>query len=424
MSDVNHQFQIVQTLLLRNGVEQLLLTKHEYNDGNQSHFYALSLAVKGEPCDYLSIPVSLKRVAQIRAGELTLRAAFAQPETAFWYRCKLAGYELNSGDREPCEFPAEHLPEDVTLDVAAGRAPARVIAAPATVDRILTARRTAKPVAAFSELPVGMTVPRPRKIDSTVLAVLSQATCEGNHLRLNGQLDRKMYEAVNKILDEAGGKWKGGKTKAHVFDGDAQEIIEPILLTGEIARRADFGFFPTPLHVVETYILPRLNVSADSHILEPEAGVGGIAIPVSRICKVDCIELQEKNVQTLQALGCFARVLQGDFLSMDPAQFPKYDAVVMNPPFAKQADIKHVLHAAKFVKDGGQLMAIMSAGVAFRTDKLTRQFTEFVASQDGEVMPLPESSFEESGTQVNTVIATMTINSPELVHAAGSDLGR
>lgn len=423
---MQHQFSIIQTLLLRNGVEELLLTKRTYPD--ESHFYALAQAVDAKQGSYVSIPVSLKRVAEIRAGQVTLRAAFTQPETAFWYRCKLSGYELESGDYERTDFPDEYLPEDITLDVASGRAPARVAATDAVAERIIAnpvasapaATRPSRPVIAT---PVGVSVPRPRKIESAVLAVVSQAVCEGNLLRLTGQLDRKMYEAVNKILLEAGGEWKGGKTKAHVFQGDAAEMIEPILLTGEIARKEDFGFFPTPLHVVETYVIPRLRVNAESHVLEPEAGVGGIALPLSKICRVDCIELQEKNVKVLQESGCFARVLQGDFLSIDPKDFPKYDAVVMNPPFAKQADIKHVLHASRFVKEGGQLVAIMSASVSFRTDTLTRQFAEFVAGQDAEIVVLPESSFKESGTQVNTVVASMTI-SPELALAAGSDFSR
>lgn len=422
-----NRFNIIQTLLLRNGIEELLLTKRSYPD--ESHFYALTQAIDAAQGDYVSIPVSLKRVNEIRNSQITLRDAFTKPETAFWYRCKLSGCELESGDAEQAEFPTEYLPQNITLGAALHGPSARVAASDAVVERIITnpvtnAPAPSRPSRPVIATPVGVTVPRPRKIESDVLAVLSQAVCEGSLLRLTGQLDRKMYEAVNKILHEAGGEWKGGKTKAHVFQGDAAEMIEPILLTGEIARKEDFGFFPTPLHVVETYVIPRLRVNAESHVLEPEAGVGGIAMPLSKICRVDCIELQEKNVKVLQESGLFARVLQGDFLSIDPKDFQKYDAVVMNPPFAKQADIKHVLHASRFVKEGGQLVAIMSAGVSFRTDKLTRQFAEFVAGQDGEIVALPESSFKESGTGVNTVVAAMTINSPELALAAGSDYSR
>jgi hypothetical protein len=38
-----------------------------------------------------------------------------------------------------------------------------------------------------------------------------------------GNLDRKTYEAVNKALTAIGGKWTGGKVKAHVFPRDVSQ---------------------------------------------------------------------------------------------------------------------------------------------------------------------------------------------------------
>lgn len=58
------------------------------------------------------------------------------------------------------------------------------------------------------------------KVCDDVLAVLSRAETNGQALLLQGQLDRKMYERTNKILEAAGGKWNK-KAKAHLFDGDA-----------------------------------------------------------------------------------------------------------------------------------------------------------------------------------------------------------
>jgi hypothetical protein len=52
----------------------------------------------------------------------------------------------------------------------------------------------------------------------------------------------------------------------------------------------------------------------------------------------------------------------------------------MNLPFAKQDDIRHVLHALKFLKPGGHLVAIMSASTMFRANKLATDFRELVAS--------------------------------------------
>jgi len=39
-----------------------------------------------------------------------------------------------------------------------------------------------------------------------------------------------------------------------------------------------------------------------------------------------------------------------------------FDAIVMNPPFHARVDIRHILHAMKFLKPGGRLAAICMAG--------------------------------------------------------------
>jgi hypothetical protein len=79
----------------------------------------------------------------------------------------------------------------------------------------------------------------------------------------------------------------------------------------------------------------------------------------------------------------------------------------MNPPFSKRADIKHVMHAFKFLKPGGRLVAIMSAGVSFRDDKLGTAFRSIVIGNGGTIEPNPEGSFKASGTSVSTVMVTM-----------------
>ena len=44
------------------------------------------------------------------------------------------------------------------------------------------------------------------RVDDDVLAVLSAAEVAGNEIRLIGQLDRAMYNKVNKVIEAAGGK--------------------------------------------------------------------------------------------------------------------------------------------------------------------------------------------------------------------------
>jgi predicted RNA methylase len=244
------------------------------------------------------------------------------------------------------------------------------------------------------------------KIANDVLAVLSAAETTGNELRLVGQLDRKMYVKVNDVLEAAGGMWNK-KAKAHIFDGDAAERMDEIILTGEVEKPKDeFNYFPSPPDVVA-----RLIELADLHegmtILEPSAGRGAIALACVEATggEVDCYELMEANFWELEKTGQFRRVVNTDFLTVKP--FPEYERIVMNPPFARQQDIKHVNHAHKFLKDDGKLVAIMSAGVKFRSNKLTTEFCEFVDSKGGSIEDLPEGSFKSSGTMVNTVIVVI-----------------
>ena len=85
-----------------------------------------------------------------------------------------------------------------------------------------------------------------------------------------------------------------------------------------------------------------------------------------------------------------------------------FDFVIMNPPFARQADIDHVLHAFRFLKPGGVLVSIMSAGVMFREDRKTKAFREFIDDHAGTVERLPSGSFKASGTMVEACVVKMS----------------
>lgn len=81
------------------------------------------------------------------------------------------------------------------------------------------------------------------RIENDVLTVLARAQTDGNALRLVGQLDRKLYERVNKVLEAAGGKWNR-KAKAHLYEGGAAEAMEQIILTGEARAVTGTGGMP------------------------------------------------------------------------------------------------------------------------------------------------------------------------------------
>ncbi|KPU96638.1 restriction endonuclease subunit M [Variovorax paradoxus] len=249
-----------------------------------------------------------------------------------------------------------------------------------------------------------------RRIDPAVLAVIERADTSGNALRITGQLDRKTYAAVNGVLEAAGGRWDR-KAKAHLFGCEADDALEQILLTGEVltkkTQQQEFGFFETPVETGRLAV-EAADVRPGMLVREPSAGHGALARLLRAAgATVHCTEILPENVRELIAQGF--EVEEADFLAVAPT--PIYDRVVMNPPFAKQADIKHVTHALKFLKPGGRLASIMSSGPTFRTDRRTVEFNALIRSLGGTVEPLPEASFKASGTLVNTILVTAEVAS-------------
>jgi predicted RNA methylase len=246
------------------------------------------------------------------------------------------------------------------------------------------------------------------KVDDAVLNVLSNAQMDGSRLVLVGQLDRALYTQTNKVLEAAGGKWDR-KAKAHVFPVDAADAMEQIIQTGEVTLirtiQQDFGYFPTPPTVVKRLIV-LADVDAGMAVLEPSAGQGAIANALADCgATVDCYELLRENYLVLTGNLKLRHVRPMDFLAQAPEA--RYDRVVMNPPFAKQADIHHVNHALKFLKPDGLLVSVMSAGVTFRDNKLTQDFRDLLRSRGGDIEALPDGAFKDSGTGVRTVIVTI-----------------
>ena len=187
-------------------------------------------------------------------------------------------------------------------------------------------------------------------------------------------------------------------------------VAETKKLELALAGRKIPGFFPTPAPVIDRMLAATglLNGHGEKlRILEPQAGKGDIAdtlkerLPGSAI--VTC-EMQSQLAEILKAKK--HQVHHADFFTLSPEELGYFDRVVMNPPFEKGADMEHVRHAFNFLKDDGVLVSVMSAGVFFREDNKTRQFREWYADLDHEVIDLPDRSFEEVGLIRKTGVST------------------
>lgn len=171
------------------------------------------------------------------------------------------------------------------------------------------------------------------------------------------------------------------------------------------------GWFPTPDAVAETVVNEAGLVRAYQDrglpplaVLEPSAGLGSLARRcVEAGAVVDCVEAHMDRAGALAGAKIYRRVIGADFLTVAP-RGELYDRIVMNPPFDRERDIDHVLHALQFLKPNGRLVAIMSASTEFRETKKSVAFRALMTRKNALWRDLPAGSFSSVGTNCNTVI--------------------
>lgn len=247
-----------------------------------------------------------------------------------------------------------------------------------------------------------------RPIDPDVLDILARCTAEGNLVRLPAErLDPKLYKRVDEVLRALGGKWVGRKVQAHQFEEDPEMVLEVALASGSFVKPQDFGFFPTPPELVER-VLGLAGIEPGMKLMEPSAGQGAFAVRMAALAggveHVKVCELLPGNARKLVEAG-FSDVAVRDFLAMEPE--PVFDRIVMNPPFNGGVDVDHVLHAAKFLKPDGRLVAIMGPSWEFNSSRKAQAFREFIDGAEGSVENVASGVFKQAGTNVATRIVSI-----------------
>ncbi len=232
------------------------------------------------------------------------------------------------------------------------------------------------------------------KFESSVITVLQNCTINGSSLQLPAQLDRKLYEKVSKLLKSIGGKWTSSK-KAFVFKEDVGDIISEIIASGEyVADKVLYQFFPTPDNLAKK-IVAIADIRPDETCLEPSAGRGAIA---KYMPAPDCVELNPENAAYLTENGF--NVVGSDFMEFTPTK--EYDVIVMNPPFCKSQDARHIRHAINIARR--KVVAIASSAAMFRKDKPYTELRALVEKYGGSMSPIADGSFKDSGTMVKTCL--------------------
>lgn len=233
---------------------------------------------------------------------------------------------------------------------------------------------------------------------------------------------KDLVEKVNRLLAEY-----YGATLGQGFDAAFDEDAPP---PPNRTPAKNFGFYATPdalaervAKEMEFYVTP--GESRRFRVLEPSAGTGQLvratieaARSMDRYSRrgdvsldVTMVEIQPKLASDLRAGFPQCRVIEGDFFDQTPERLGLFDRIIMNPPFDRERDIDHVLHAYTFLAPGGQLLAIMAASVEFRESKKAVALRKLVDSAKWRtsnwIKELPERSFAPL-TNVNTVLVKLT----------------
>ena len=141
------------------------------------------------------------------------------------------------------------------------------------------------------------------------------------------------------------------------------------------------------------------DVRETDRILEPSAGTGAIlqairdAVPRA---KCDAVELHAGLARHLQAHFPEVRIWCGDFLEYHPER--RYTRIIMNPPFHRGDDIRHIRRALTLLEPGGILTGICLDGP--RQQKALESLADVWE-------PLPRGIF--TYTQVATAILRITV---------------
>ena len=221
------------------------------------------------------------------------------------------------------------------------------------------------------------------------------------------QFAKKTYLEVKKRVEDAGGKWSGGKVQGFTFDFNAERVFSLLKEGGRVNLAQEFQFFETPAEVADWLVSLAGAIGKDKRILEPSAGRGAIVKAIHRACPeaiVDCYELMPENREILAAVKG-ARLIGEDFTK---AAVMKYDFILANPPFSGNQDIRHVMRMYDCLLKGGTLAAITSRHWQFAQEKVCTDFRTWLDAVGGRVFEIEENAFRNSGTGIGTMAVVIT----------------
>ncbi len=150
------------------------------------------------------------------------------------------------------------------------------------------------------------------------------------------------------------------------------------------------------------------GVHKGDDVLEPSAGDGAIGRWIPEDANGTMIEPSLELSSRAQLANTSAKIENGYF--EDHSTLLKYDAIVMNPPFghAGATALQHVIKAAKHLREGGRIVALVPT-----TSNFDKGLENWQTSHDGKEfytaasITLPASTFVNANTSVRTRIVIL-----------------
>lgn len=224
----------------------------------------------------------------------------------------------------------------------------------------------------------------------------------------NVQLDAKTYDKVKLYITEAGGSWIGGKTQGFSFPFNPERVFA-ILKSGKRCNLAqEFQFFATPSTIADRLVELNTAIESAPCVLEPSAGTGALIEAVWRRYpdkKMEYFELMPENKERLSLMHGPMKLLGDDFLACGESK--RWKAIIANPPFSQNQDVKHVTRMYEALEPGGCLTAVMSNHWTFADEKVCKDFRQLLDSQNALIEDVPGGAFNQSGTSVSTTIVRL-----------------
>lgn len=198
---------------------------------------------------------------------------------------------------------------------------------------------------------------------------------------------------VESVLAAIGGVKKyhtnNAKLAYWAFDYNPEAIVAEVVALGAIPDQRSYQFYPTPEPVAQQ-LVDWLEIADTDTLLEPQAGLGGIAdlLPKDRTL---CVEISPLHCSVLKAKG--HTTIEADFLGWEPGI--TFSVIAMNPPFSEGRWQDHLRKAGTLVAGGGKLGAVLPTSAV---------------RQAADLLPGFEISFSEpierafAGTSISVVL--------------------